>query len=420
MWERDEFDLERARECVLNGSDSLKDAALDKIVEFIGWPVKTPYGSVLKRGVERIINIMIKNWRKNKENYAHHCIYSAKGVSGLLDYGIYDLTLGFGALNHDNPEEAKGYEENKRKFEYAKNEKEREDAIKNSESIRRRCLTETAFFFTCIDDRLVSASGLEPDGAVMLEDSLTKRPDEFYYEYLQRIASVSYSSAPESRPLLDALRRLLIKTAGDRPHNNRTVPRKENPRQENRFTIPQRLKESYKSMMVINRNRKFIDMYSEAKETHPKHFDFLKKSTSKLIKIADNIVTDDMAYLTPTIDYPVTLKIKSLFGKYHDYVIREPASYDEIVADPKKIFDGTLARYDIWLRKKYRWGIAKPEDIRLSDAHKRWMRDQLGITDPKMRLFVQEYLDCLVFHGVFSRLLKNPRYIVTGFDKIND
>jgi len=162
-----------------------------------------------------------------------------------------------------------------------------------------------------------------------------------------------------------------------------------------------------------------MKQYPEAKHQFPAYFEFLWDCKSKLIEAATSIVSEDLNCLAPEIGADIVQKINQLFGKYKDYSIRKPANRDILEKYPKRIFDGTLARYDNWVKKVYRWGITNPQDIRLSEANKMWMKYQLGAENPVLRAKVQEYMDCLVFSGVLKMFYDNPSFRLSGYKKIN-
>lgn len=424
MGELNESGLEKAIKTVSSGEDKdLVKTAIDDIVEFMGWDIRSAQGQLLGYGIEEEIKLMKDLPRKNLENYAQHTIIAAKLVSKVTDYK--DITIVFGALKHDDIEENKKYKKKERKYNNAKNNSKREEILKEAIKIKKKCLDRTRSFFNNIDDKLILESGIDVESVIEIEDGLTKRPDEFYYKYQERLCGRDRKSKPKDEELLNILRSTIIKTRGDRFHNNSTIPRADYKlegdvrNQENKFTIAQRLKECYKSLTTINRGVNLVRDYPNAQKKYNDHVNYLIDSKHHLIEVASGVVNEDIKYLTTLIGKDITSKIDILFSQYEDYRIRAAATYTDIMEDPKRIFDGTLERYDNWIRKKYKKGVPKPENIEVSSANKTWMEKYLGIDDPNKRLLVQGYMDCLAFAGTFKKFKEDPEYILKGFRRIN-
>lgn len=390
--------------------------ALNEIVEYCGWMPDSYQGKLIGLSIDWVVRIMEGNIRKNGEPYSLHCIMTLKGVSEL-GRKVNDITLGVGAVNHDNIEEVGSYRRNKKEFINAKDDSERERISRDIEKIKLEYKEKSISFLNGFDPNLIRASELDTDSLFEIECGLTKWPDEQYYEYMERIFGRKKYRMPKYDPVFNILRMAIIKTA-DRLHNNSTVPLQENPGQKNRFRIPYRLKECYKSNIAVNRSNNFTFDFPQTSKEYPEYFDFLIRSRYNLIKVAEDVLSENISYTNPIIEERIKSVVDGLYNGYNDFVIRKPATEDEIAKDQTKVFDGTLARYDGWI-KTHRGDIIEPDNIRLNPANKRWMREVLGVTDPYIMAMVQARMDSMILKGVFEKL-KNPNYTLRGFSKLDD
>jgi hypothetical protein len=404
--------------------------ALEEIVEFCGWSPNLFDGKMMGLSIGRVIDMFKGNIRKTNESYAQHCIMSLREVTKVCEENnIKDITLALGALNHDNIEESYWYKTNKKDFINETDFFKKEKIARDIEKVKWKYKRESDHFFNKFDPGLIKESGLDRESLFGIEVGLTKRPDEYYHEYLERNSGRKNNDMPrydpikhnQSRcdPVLNILRMMIIKAGGDRWHNNSTVPRQESSEQKTGFTIPQRLKECYKSLMVGNRiGKNFMFDFPDAAVKYPLYLDCLKESKNRLIGVSKGVLSEDIEYLSPIIGEKTKSIVDSLFNNYKDYAIRKPATENEILGDNKRVFDGTLARFDTWV-KTYRGDATGPENIRLNPGNERWMKEKLGVTEPDMRAAVQAYMDCRVLKAVFEKFEADPNYTLKGFRKIN-
>jgi hypothetical protein len=391
--------------------------ALNEIVEFCGWTPDSYSGKLIGLGIDWVITSMVGNIRKNGEPYSQHCIMTMKYISDLCSGKINDVTLALGALNHDNIEELSSYRKNKKDFRSAKDDAERERISGDIEKVKQEYNEKRLSFLSSLHPNLIPPSKLDADSLFEIEVGLTKKPNEYYHEYLEKIFGRK-SDCMSDTPDLNTLRMAIIKAA-DRRHNNSTVSRQDDYKQKDGFTISQRLKECYKSLMVVNRTGNFMIDFPFVPAEYSQYMNCLGESKQKLIDVGKSVLSEDIAYLSSIIEERKRIVIDSLFRSYDDYMIRKPATENDIVKDERKVFDGTLARFDSWVKTHMGKSI-EPDNIRLNPANKRWMKEWLGITDPNMRIAVQEYMDSLVFRAVFERFERYLDYTLRGFGNIND
>jgi len=437
MVELGEEELEYSIEFLYSRKPHLRDTARDVIVRHIGWNPETPEGRMIGEFCVREARQMRKNKRRTGLSYFQHCVAAGKEVS-KIELPKPDTTLAIAAVGHDGPEDWMPYEKQKRLYvvakeeldallrnndgSYASNEKidqkeaELELIAKEADYAKRSYLSDLRSFL--LEKGMELNFEVDVNSVVDIIDALTKRPEEYYHEYLERLFGRNRFEIPNHEPLLNILRMSIIKVRGDRKHNNSTVPRESYPREKGKFTIPQRSKECYKSIQTIHRTNVLMSHFPEAKNLYPYHSKFLKDSKEDLIEVAGNILLEDIGYLSDIMPQWAVQRIIEMFDEYKDYEIKVPAKEADILRNPHRIFDGTLARFDNWGRKEYRWSITQPDDISLNPANKRWMHDHLKIDDPKMRLYVQEFMDDLVLYGVLENFKEDATFRLKGWEKV--